>query len=165
MLRLQIIAGDQTGQEFTPGQKTISIGRSQESDLSIQESAVSRSHGKLTRTHDRLVYSDSNSHNGSVVHFRKGGSRNLGPLYWEQEVHEGDTIQVGNTKILVKEFNPSPSLSRSVPDYTVMYSLEEMRHGHSEEPSVIVDEDLLAGFLNFNNGLRCLLCRFIKFHN
>lgn len=149
MLRLQIIAGHQTGQEFTPGQKTISIGRSQESDLTIQESAVSRSHGKLTRTHDRLVYSDSNSHNGSVVHFRKGGSRNLGPLFWEQEVHEGDTIQVGNTKILVKEFNPSTSLSRSALDYTIIGTLAEMRRGRSEEPSVIEDEDLLAGFLNF----------------
>jgi|GEM_PF-2034499 len=67
--------------------KTITIGRSSDCDITLNDDKVSRVHGKITKKGDDAYYNDNNSSNGSYLNNKLVTSK--------RKIKEGDVIQIG----------------------------------------------------------------------
>lgn len=70
---------------------TISIGRSPECDITIMDSSVSRHHAEIRPRGDGFVIRDLDSTNGTRVN---------GVRVTERELHDGDELTFGNTRMI-----------------------------------------------------------------
>lgn len=75
-----------------PANSIYTIGRLKFSDISIDSKSVSRTHAKIDVREHRVVVTDSDSTNGTYVNDEKIKS---------EELHDGDTISVGEEKFEV----------------------------------------------------------------
>ena len=80
-------------------QPVISIGRSLENDLVIEDSRVSRQHAQLRRRYERYVLYDLGS---------RGGTRINGYSIEECVLHSGDVISLAGVEIVYGEDAPTP---------------------------------------------------------
>jgi hypothetical protein len=88
--------GGESGRAFEVHQGHITIGRSRESDIVLEDEAVSRVHAVVTCDEDgRYRIHDQNSANGTYVN---------GERITEYVIEDGDEIQVG---LMVLEFRQS----------------------------------------------------------
>jgi pSer/pThr/pTyr-binding forkhead associated (FHA) protein len=82
--------GGRAGESFTIAEDRISIGRSPDAGVFLDDVTVSRNHALLVRRRDGLYIDDLGSLNGTYVNRRRIESHLLG---------DGDEIQVGKYKL------------------------------------------------------------------
>ena len=83
---------DGSGRDFDLSKERLTIGRHRESDVFLEDLAVSRLH--TTVSHDasgRYIVRDENSANGTFVN---------GQRITEQQLKDGDEVQVGQTVLV-----------------------------------------------------------------
>ena len=81
------------GREFDLNKDRVTIGRHRESDVFLEDLAVSRLHTTINRdpSSGRYIVRDENSANGTYVN---------GQRVSEQPLNEGDEVQVGQTVLV-----------------------------------------------------------------
>jgi FHA domain len=82
--------GGRAGESFTIGEDRVSIGRSPDAGVFLDDVTVSRNHALLVRRRDGLYIDDLGSLNGTYVNRRRIESHRL---------TDGDEIQVGKYKL------------------------------------------------------------------
>jgi pSer/pThr/pTyr-binding forkhead associated (FHA) protein len=82
--------GGRAGESFTDSEERISIGRSPDAGVFLDDVTVSRNHALLVRRRDGLYIDDLGSLNGTYVNRRRIESHRLS---------DGDEIQVGKYKL------------------------------------------------------------------
>jgi len=93
-LRLRIVSAD--GRRFehdVPGDSLV-VGRSSRADLALADRALSREHARLSRDAEGWSVEDLGSHNGTRL--------NEAPVEGVRRLHDGDTISVGGSVIVVE---------------------------------------------------------------
>jgi predicted component of type VI protein secretion system len=94
MAGLEVVG--QRGREFISlDQGTLSIGKSDEADLTIPDDAVSRVHLVLERFGPAWCVRDLGSRNGTLLN----GER----LFGERAIHDGDELAIGRTRIVYRD--------------------------------------------------------------
>ena len=86
--KLVIIYGDHAGREYRLGPKRVLIGRTDQCDITINDSSVSRKHTSIESKDERFLLQDLKSTNGTLVN---GESIDVHVL------NHGDKIRVGRT--------------------------------------------------------------------
>jgi pSer/pThr/pTyr-binding forkhead associated (FHA) protein len=86
--KLIIIYGDHAGREYRLGSKTVLIGRTDQCDIIINDSSVSRKHASIESKDGRFLLQDLKSTNGTQVN---GESIDVHLL------SHGDKIRIGRT--------------------------------------------------------------------
>jgi Inner membrane component of T3SS, cytoplasmic domain len=90
--RLVVSEGKEVGRSYDLRKDRITIGRSRESDIFLEDLAVSRTHTTINRQpNGQYLLRDENSANGTVVN---------GQRVSEHMLAEGDKIQVGQTLLV-----------------------------------------------------------------
>jgi pSer/pThr/pTyr-binding forkhead associated (FHA) protein len=92
MGKLTLKFGDRILQEVAIGTKPITIGRSLDSDIQIDNQAVSHHHARICTEEDKLTVEDLGSANGVVLNGRRVSKENL---------DSGDLILIGKHSIVV----------------------------------------------------------------
>jgi hypothetical protein len=82
--------GGRAGESFTVDQDRMSIGRTPDAAVFLDDVTVSRNHALIVRRHDGLYIDDLGSLNGTYVNRRRIESHKL---------DDGDEIQVGKYKL------------------------------------------------------------------
>ncbi len=83
------------GREFDLSKERLTIGRHRESDVFLEDLAVSRLHTTITRDGSgRYILRDENSANGTYVNGQRVG---------EQALKDGDEVQVGQTVLVFQQ--------------------------------------------------------------
>jgi diguanylate cyclase (GGDEF)-like protein len=85
---LVVIYGDELGRKYTLAQGQLTIGRSAQCDIQIDQEAISRQHAKVVAGFGETMISDLGSTNGTYV--------NDAPVQ-EQALRDGDKVKIGNT--------------------------------------------------------------------
>ncbi|HVL54655.1 MAG TPA: DUF3662 and FHA domain-containing protein [Vitreimonas sp.] len=91
--RLLEIRSDGSTREVEVDGTSLTIGRASDNGLVLEDSRVSRHHGRLNARRGTLVYSDLGSTNGSRVN---------GVRVSEVVLGEGDRIEIGDTVLVVE---------------------------------------------------------------
>jgi hypothetical protein len=86
--------GGRSGELFVLDHDPITIGRSEDADVLLDDVTVSRSHAKVRRRPDGLYLEDDDSLNGTYVNRRRVESHRLS---------DGDEVQVGKFKLIYLE--------------------------------------------------------------
>ena len=87
---LIVIYGDHLGKQYHLGPKKILIGRMGRSDISIDDSSVSREHAFIERKDGRFILEDLKSTNGTFIN---------GEFVDVRVLNHGDKIRIGNTAL------------------------------------------------------------------
>ncbi len=97
--KLVIIYGDKAGREYRLGPKRVLIGRTDQCDITINDSSVSRKHASIESKDGRFLLQDLKSTNGTQVN---GKSADIHLL------SHGDKIRIGRTvlQFLGREITP-----------------------------------------------------------
>lgn len=85
--RLIVRGGPEKGKEIPLTQDVLTIGRSADSDIVIDDRLASRSHAQLEREHGQYVIADCGSRNGTFVNGQRISERYV--------LRDGDEIQIG----------------------------------------------------------------------
>jgi len=88
--KLFVISKDGFGKEYVLDQPEMSIGRSKDCDIAIEDETVSGSHAAIRMDGDNSFITDMNSKNGTIV--------NSSLISGEYELEKGDEIEVGDIK-------------------------------------------------------------------
>ena len=97
---LVVISGPLAGTRFSLPAGEQTLGRGAACELSLPDSEMSRQHARLVVRQDGITFVDLGSANGSYVN----GGRAAAPT----ELHPGDEIQVGGTRLVLE---PVPEVS------------------------------------------------------
>jgi pSer/pThr/pTyr-binding forkhead associated (FHA) protein len=89
-LRIILIHDGKTLAEMTMDRPRLMIGRSEDNDLCINDSQVSRHHALLVRIGDDASVTDLNSRHGTYVNFRR--------IHDEVLIHQ-DIVSIGNYRL------------------------------------------------------------------
>ena len=89
MTKLYVLTGPDKGQVRDIERDVISIGRSHDNDIQIDDGSVSRNHLEILKKENRYFVKDLGSTNGSYFNSKK-----LVP-YTEVEITDGDPICIG----------------------------------------------------------------------
>jgi len=89
--------GDMTGQSFLLDRAVVSVGRSQECDVVINDASISRCHVQFLRQLDGDYVQDLGSRNGTQVNYEL--------LRTPKLLQAGDVVSVGNIRL---EYTPVP---------------------------------------------------------
>jgi pSer/pThr/pTyr-binding forkhead associated (FHA) protein len=90
--RLVVSEGKEQGRSYDLRKDRITIGRSRESDVFLEDLAVSRTHTTINRQpNGRYLLRDENSANGTLVN---------GQRVNEHMLEDGDKVQVGQTLLV-----------------------------------------------------------------
>ena len=95
---LIVLSGRSVGKMFKLPQGELTLGRSLEADIRLDDEGVSRSHLKLTRDGNGFVIVDLDSTNGTYVN---------GAKIHRQKLVDGDRVQVGSVTILKFSYQDS----------------------------------------------------------
>lgn len=91
---IHVVRGPQTGVVFKLGDRALSIGRSPQCDVFLNDMTVSREHAALVPDGGGYLIEDKNSYNGVWVNNRSVDSLRLA---------SGDVIQIGAFCLVYKE--------------------------------------------------------------
>lgn len=92
---LRVIKGYEVGKTFPLSEDEITIGRSEENDITILVPEVSRRHAVLTKQKEGYLLRDLGSTNGTFVDRKRVGGKYL--------LNPGDTVMLGNEVFLKYE--------------------------------------------------------------
>ncbi|HUI75588.1 MAG TPA: FHA domain-containing protein [Candidatus Acidoferrum sp.] len=99
MAKLSLLFEDKLVKEVPVGSRPVSIGRSPDNDLAVDNLAVSNYHARVYYEAGRLVVEDLDSLNGTFVNDLRIERATL---------HDGDSIWVGKHRIKVDTFGDAP---------------------------------------------------------
>jgi len=103
---IQIVFSDGRVSNFPILKDEITIGRSNDSDIALNDSTVSRNHARIIKTKDDYILVDQGSFNGVEL--------NQNPVQ-SAVLNNKDTAKIGHTKLIfLAEPDPEPSLSDSL---------------------------------------------------
>jgi hypothetical protein len=122
MPKLILKFGDSVLKEMDLGGKEVSIGRSVNNGLVIDNPAVSNHHARVFREDERLVLEDSGSLNGTFVNGQRVKMVTLNP---------GDAVAIGKHTIFVAD-------SYDLDSFAVW-------NGHPKPPAPQIDETIILG--------------------
>jgi hypothetical protein len=88
---LAVRAGGPAGEVFTRGEGSVSVGRSPEKDIFLDDITVSRDHAELRVLAGGVVLRDLGSLNGTYVNRHRIAS--------EQVLEDGDELQIGKFRL------------------------------------------------------------------
>ncbi len=91
---LRVVRGPQTGMAFALRDAPLSVGRSPQCDVFLNDMTVSRQHATISRTGAGYVITDEHSFNGVWVNNASAESHVL---------REGDVVQIGAFCLLYQE--------------------------------------------------------------
>jgi hypothetical protein len=86
--KLIVIYGAHLGKQYHMGPKRMLIGRTDRSDIVIDDSSVSREHASIERKDGRFILEDLKSTNGTFIN---------GEVVDVRVLNHGDKIRIGNT--------------------------------------------------------------------
>jgi len=86
--KLIVIYGTHLGRQYHLGPKRMLIGRTDRSDIVIDDSSVSREHASIERKDGRFILEDLKSTNGTFIN---------GEFVDVRVLNHGDKIRIGNT--------------------------------------------------------------------
>jgi len=109
MIVLHFLSGPYSGKVYPVHQNRITIGRSNECNIIINENSISRKHALLERNGNHLFLVDHNSKNGTLIN---------GKLITPEKrisIKPGDSIKIGNSTMFVvnREEKEQPKSSDS----------------------------------------------------
>ncbi len=87
---IQILAEKSNIKEYHLGEKDVLIGRTEENDIVLDDSAVSRKHAKIGKDGGRYRLTDLGSHNGTILN---------GELIQSVFLNDGDQIKIGGNTL------------------------------------------------------------------
>ena len=90
-----VLAGQDIGRTYPIEKTEMMLGRSEQSDIFVDDEDVSRNHAKIEVLADAIMLKDLGSTNGTLVNGRKIGERKL---------EDGDRIQIGSLTVLKFNF-------------------------------------------------------------
>lgn len=90
---LVVLLGDQVVNKYVFDKDVISVGRSRDNDIVIENLAVSRNHCRIRQKDDRFFLTDLNSANGTEVN---------GVAVTKTELQHDDVVSLGKHKIIFK---------------------------------------------------------------
>ena len=93
-------SGPNTGQSVPLGMPSVSVGRSTENDVVIEDAAVSRTHARISRDGDRYYIEDMGSMSGTLVD---------GATVTKTLLVSGGSLKLGETQVVFMQAE-SPSL-------------------------------------------------------
>ena len=91
-LVLSVLLGADEGKTFQIDKPLMTIGRGEDRDIQLTDRSISRMHCEIEFQNGILLIRDAGSQNGIKVNGR--------PTQ-EQELHEGDQIDIGSTRLVV----------------------------------------------------------------
>lgn len=86
--RLIVIYGTHLGKQYVLGPNRMLIGRTDRSDILVDDSSVSREHASIERKDGRFILEDLKSTNGTFIN---------GEVVDVRVLNHGDKIRIGNT--------------------------------------------------------------------
>jgi pSer/pThr/pTyr-binding forkhead associated (FHA) protein len=86
--KLVVIYGGHAGREYRLGPKRVLIGRTDQCDITINDSSVSRKHASIERQDGRFLLQDLKSKNGTLVN---------GKFIDVYVLSHGDKVRMGRT--------------------------------------------------------------------
>lgn len=92
---LIFIHGPLGGKRVEVTNEELTFGRADQNDLVLQDPLVSRLHGILMRRGDIILLEDLGSHNGTYVNNER--------LHNIRQLHHGDTVVIGSSRILFED--------------------------------------------------------------
>ena len=92
---LQVVRGPQTGVVFQLGETAMTVGRSPQCDIFLNDMTVSREHAKIDPVADGYTINDMNSFNGVWI--------NNTNVDAPRKLEKGDVIQIGAFCLLYQE--------------------------------------------------------------
>jgi hypothetical protein len=98
---VRVVGGVDDGEELVTPEQSITIGRSPECRLVLNDRKASRIHGELAFARQRAIYRDLLSHNGSWIETPDQQQVRLGPLLSEWQVGAGDKIHIGDSTVQI----------------------------------------------------------------
>ncbi len=93
-----VLSGRSVGKMFKLPSSDVTIGRSLDAEIRLEDEGVSRLHMRLSRTQDGVALTDLDSTNGSYVN---------GTRVHRHDLDDGDRIQVGSVTILKFSYQDS----------------------------------------------------------
>jgi len=116
----KLILVDDSGTHTFEVGEVFRIGRHPDNDLSLRESKVSRWHAEIRREADHYRIIDMDSLNGTRVNEERVQDRKL---------QNGDTIRIGDNKLIWQQEEAPPSMEEAGPfsDRDVVKSIRELR--------------------------------------
>ena len=97
MIELEVSSGVARGKILKTNKPTVSIGRSPEQTLVVQDRSVSRHHGEIVLLKNQYQYRDLNSTHGTLL--RRGSDENF---IKQVALHEGDELVLGPTDNVIR---------------------------------------------------------------
>jgi len=98
--RLTVIKGFNKGEEFSLVQDEITIGRSEENNITLNIAEVSRNHAILTKGEEGYMIKDLGSTNGTFVDKKEIGGKYL--------LKPGDTVMLGDAIYMTYQADADP---------------------------------------------------------
>jgi len=95
---LKITAGHQVGSTFRLAQDSITVGRSPQCDIFLNDMTVSRNHAIIERHEGVFYITDQGSFNGVWIN-----NRNIS----KARLYDGDTIQIGTFSLQFMAMDPT----------------------------------------------------------
>ncbi len=92
---LIFVHGPIAGRRVEINSEEMTVGRSQQNDLVLDDPLVSRLHGIFMRRGDVVLVEDLGSHNGTYVNNER--------LHQIRQLHHGDTIVVGSSRAMYED--------------------------------------------------------------
>jgi len=89
---LKVILGPDADNIFFITTPVVTIGRDKDRDIQFTDRAMSRKHCEIVKVEDKLIIRDTKSHNGIKVN---------GRLTLEQELKDGDQVDIGSSRLIV----------------------------------------------------------------
>jgi transcriptional regulator with GAF, ATPase, and Fis domain len=120
-----VIDGPRGQEKYSFAQPVITIGRSLDNDLALEDRQASRRHCRIEQVGGLVYLQDSGSQNRTRLN---------GAAVDRAELHYGDTVQVGGTRIRIEK-RPDRDLGKTVTTLTDDTQMKQSFH---------VQEDLLA---------------------
>ena len=103
--RLQVIGEKGAPMEYPLQDRAVFVGRTNDNDIVLNDSSVSRRHAKIVKAGEEYSLSDLGSHNGTVLN---------GTFVQNAPLHDGDQIKIGGYRLtfyLGEDRDPTSALT------------------------------------------------------
>jgi pSer/pThr/pTyr-binding forkhead associated (FHA) protein len=104
-MRLVVVEGKLTGQEFALGRSSVVLGRGKQSDVVLAEQGISRQHASIQRDPQGWILTDLGSTNGTLLN---GQPIRAGEPYL---LRPGDRLTIGSYVLLLQQDAPQEAVA------------------------------------------------------
>jgi adenylate cyclase len=136
---IQVLGDKSNIKEFPLGEEEVLIGRTEDNDLVLDDSSVSRKHAKIAKESGRYRLTDLGSHNGTILN---------GELIQSVLLNDGDQIKIGQNRLTFFVQAPrTASPARTVtlgPDKRWRGTLQEVIASRPSGPCAVDSQEWLT---------------------